>query len=63
MPRLKVGDVVMGNRKAPSNYRDRRCVVTEIIAEGAECRVEVRRRFATDDGICEIVVVESLDKE
>jgi hypothetical protein len=39
-PRLQVGDVVMANGKAPTNYRARLGVITEISNDGAECRVE-----------------------
>ena len=38
--RLRVGDEVIANDKAPLAYRDRRGHITEISSDGAECRVE-----------------------
>jgi hypothetical protein len=43
--RLQVGDLVMANGKAPTNYRARFGLITEISDDGGECRVEF------DDGI------------
>jgi len=40
IPHFKIGDQVMANGKAPGGYRDRRGHITEMSADGAECRVE-----------------------
>jgi hypothetical protein len=40
LPRFTVGDAVMANSHAPGNYRDRRGHVTEVAADGTECRIE-----------------------
>ena len=43
-PRLRVGDLVMANGRAPGDYRGRRGLITEI-NDATECRVEF------DDGL------------
>jgi hypothetical protein len=39
-PRFTVGDQIMANDKAPSQYRGRRGLITEVSPGGWECRVE-----------------------